>query len=100
MGRYSQRKRSGGGPPVLNHMTEAVDFDPAGITVTYSQPIDFSQLSPGAFASFPSSTSCIAITPLAAREAEYVFGFDIDTDTTLVYVGTTPGVLTPQTINH
>jgi hypothetical protein len=100
MGRWAQRKRTGGGAPVLNYIIEATNFGGETAGAEYAYKVDANALSPAAFTSNPSGE--IANTILQFDPRRIIIEFDIpqDADTTLVYSGTTPGIVTPQTIAY
>lgn len=100
MGRWAQRRRAGGGPPTLNYITEAAAGGAANqMFVRYAQNVDETQLIPSAFEATPSTNTGDTIDQLLPNRIRISFTGDVDTDTTLIYGGSTPGILTPQTVS-
>lgn len=68
------------------------------IDVTYLRSMSATDLSAAAFEALPNGNLGDSIVQVSAREVTIAFGIDVTTNTTLEYTGTTPGVLTPQTV--
>src|SRR3972149_5303461 len=100
MGRWAQRKRAGGGPVTLNQMIQAVKTGGILVEVEWSADVDPASFEPTAFTSEPSGIINQAFAVIGPRRLELQFEFPVDADTELVYLGLTPGMLTPQTISY
>jgi len=100
MGRWAQASRTGGSKTALNFMRSAIDSDPVEIQVEYAQPIGASSFTPASFVTNPSAQAGTVIGQFDAHTITIQFPLDITADTTLVYSGTVPNILTPQTITH
>jgi len=99
MGRWAQRKRAGGGGESLNYITNVHSVPGIDtLQVTYHAPVDPDALDPAAFQSIPSASFGQGKAPNSETQVEIFYGDDISADTTLDYDGTTPGLLTPQTV--
>ena len=100
MGRWAQASRTGGGATSLNMMRAAVDFGSEDIDVEYNNPVAAGSFSVGNFSSAPRLLTSTGYTQLTAHKIRIAFGDVIDSDTTLIYAGSVPNILTPQTIAH
>lgn len=100
MGRWAQASRTGGGPTALNSIRSAVDAFTTEIDVNYFHPIGAASFILATFVSNPSAQSPISITQTATHTVQLAFSLTIAADTTLVYTGSVPNILTPQTVNH
>ena len=99
MGRWSQRRRSGGGPPTaLIEMTQVNVFLFNDLDVDYSGQVDANDLDPGAFQSAPSDEFGQTAVNQTSTQVRIHFAAPINADDTLTYTGVTPGILTPQVI--
>lgn len=81
-------------------MIQARIVDATEVTVDYSAAIDALAFTASAFQTLPSNQVAVLRFQVAPRILGLVFPGDADTDTTLTYTGTTPGIRTPQTINY
>lgn len=100
MGRWAQRRRAGGGSPVLNSMIYAAAVGGADADVTYATTIDAAELDPDSFTSNPSGEQGLTINQLTDTKIEISFSGDVSGDTTLLYAGVVIGIRTPQTISY
>jgi hypothetical protein len=98
MGRWAQRTRSGGGITPLNFITTALAGGGVTIIINYSRPVDGSQLDQSAFTAEPEGEVANNLTQFDEHGIELQFPDDIAPGGTLVYDGSTPGILTPQTV--
>lgn len=98
MGRWAQRTRGGGGVTPLNlivYVKQTGDFTQA---ITYQRPISRAALNPTAFQSQPTGELSTGLVQDSPRQVTATFDVETIGDVTLTYTGTTPGVLTPQTV--
>jgi len=100
MGRWAQRRRTGGGPTQTIVMVDAQITATTDARVRFSAAIDASQLVPGQFDSSPSVEVGDTISQISDREIEITFVSIIGGDTVLGYNGTNYPGLAPQTINY
>lgn len=98
MGRWAKASRSGGGPPSLIAMIRAEITSGTQITVTYNSAIDVANLALSVFQSSPSGSTNDTKTQVAPNKIRFGMDNTVTGDTSLVYSGTTIGVLRPQTI--
>lgn len=98
MGRWSQRRKRGGGVPLVNFMTAIQFVDNFNTLATYQYPIAANSLSPAAFLSDPSGAGTSLITQVDQRTVNIVWDDTTAGDTTVTYSGTTPQVQSPQVI--
>lgn len=97
MGRWSQRTRSGGGAS-LNFIVTAVHDDPETMLLTYLNNVNASLFAPGLFTSSPSTEQSISVSQQGAKVLQVTFNVDVSADTEVIYQGTVPSVLSPQSI--
>ena len=104
MGRWSHRKRMGGGPPTaavgLTSMTVATIGPADRATVTYSAAITAGDFTPSDFASLPSTETGAMITQADVNKLLIEMTGSIGGDTDLQYIDSAPGILSPQTIAY
>ena len=101
MGRWAQRRRSGGG----NGQPAGAVLSIVGFTahssgsykITYNGPINVAILNPVDFVSNPSGEVGATIVQLTATELEWANDATNNTDTEIVYSGSAPFVQSPQT---
>lgn len=98
MGRWAQRKRTGGGAPVLNYMVDAVKGTDFLSTAEYQNAVDATQLDDVTFVSTPSATPGLAVDQNGTHEIVITWDANTAGDTGITYTGVTPGIVTPQTI--
>jgi hypothetical protein len=98
MGRWAQRKRSGGSPTSENFIISATITDPFTITATYQGPVDFNQFDPITFNTDPSAQSADSVDQISSRSILITFLNNLTGDTELLYNGEVPGITTPQTV--
>lgn len=80
------------------HMTNATVTGRATQDVTYNWPVAAASLTADAFTSNPSGEPASEALNEFANVITLFFGGDVSADTSLTYTGSTPGLLTPQTI--
>lgn len=100
MGRWAQRRRTGGGPTVFNYMLaigHAGNFD---TLAEYAYNINSLTLSPAAFASIPSAHVPTGIVQSGVKRVDIQWADSQAAETGLTYSGTTPAIRTPQTISY
>lgn len=103
MGRWSQRRRTGGGPPTgtaLIEMTSAVIGPADEVVVTYSANVTAGDFPGGEFASAPSGEFELSIAQESPSSLRLSMSGTVAGDVDLTYSGAVPGILTPQTINY
>lgn len=98
MGRWAQRRRAGGGPStaptqIILAQLSGTDF----VELTYNRTVnvaDFSELN------FTTNTAvtAVGVGQTATNKLIVDFGEDISGAGSLTYTGTTPAVISPQTI--
>lgn len=100
MGRWSQRRRSGGGTgrttQVLVELVSASKSGGAVAVGQWSAPIDVGDFSPGDFVSDPSQENGSSLAQSGANGIEVTFSGDVSADTEFQYTGDTPNVKTPD----
>lgn len=100
MGRWAQRRRTGGGPSILNYITDAVQQTATTIILTYAYPIDATELIPVDFESSPSGAIGDTITQLTNDTIQLDLDASSAGDDEIQYSGSTPGVRTPQQVQY
>jgi len=104
MGRWSHRKRMGGGPPTtavgVTRMIQAIIDDVDISLVAYSTPVVNTAFTPSDFASLPSAETGSTVDQSAGTELRITWSGIITGDTSVQYSGTDPPALTPQTIAY
>jgi len=99
MGRWAQRRRSGGSPsPPLPAMIAAIIADDVILQVTYDGPVDASLLVPSAFQSEPSLETGVSVDALTSNIVQVTMTGIIAADVDLTYDGPRGYVQTPQTV--
>jgi hypothetical protein len=102
MGRWAQRRIRGGGTnpaATLIEISTAASDDDSIVIATYTGSIDATNFANGDFTSQPSGAASVAILQDSPNSLEIDFNpATITGDTFIQYSGTTPGVLTPQTV--
>lgn len=101
MGRWSQRRRAGGGPPLITSgisITLGQIDGTMTVILTYDGNITAGDFNEASFTTHPSNTSANAISQESVNALNLEFTEDISTDTTISYNGSVVGVTTPQTI--
>lgn len=101
MGRFAQRKRTGGGPqlqvlPIL--LLEGFIVTSNEITAVFSGNVTDTDFDNAFFETQPDTFSPDSITQSAANELLLFFSEDITDQTHLSYVGTVPNIPQPQTV--
>lgn len=104
MGRWSQARRTGGGPPTaaqpLNFIDAAGITDANTATLNYAEPVTAGDLTAGAFESTPSNEIANAVSQNGPTAVDLNFPGDISLDIELTYSGADPGFTTPQTVPY
>ena len=100
MGRWSQRKRRGGGVNELNYITHIQDVGGDSATFDYRFAINGPLLNAASFESNPSAAVGISIIQNTPTQIVITFNDPIAGDTSVTYSGSTPGIRTPQTIAY
>lgn len=100
MGRWAQASRTGGGPTALNSIRKIVNIGGATATAEYYQPIGAGAFAAGNFESNPSSAVSLSVSQTADQTVAILFDSSIAGDTSIVYSGSIPNILTPQTISY
>lgn len=70
----------------------------ADLLVQYDNAIDATTLDPNAFETAPNAHVSTGVTQTNDAQIGLSFGVDISEETELIYTGTTPHVVSPQTI--
>jgi len=99
MGRWAQRRRTGGGPPAgaaLITITEAEVTDTTEILVSFSANVNAGDFDPTDFTTQPSNATGTVFGAAGANYINTYFDHDITADTTITYNGTAPGVQSPD----
>lgn len=98
MGRWAQRRLAGGGSVFLNTINNASIDNAQTVRLIWKGIVDPTKFSPSMFISNPSGTVPISVTGGTNQQHMFLnFGPDIDTDTSVTYLGAVPGTLAPQT---
>lgn len=97
MGRWAQQKRAGGGPQTLGYMHLIERGGTDILEVTFSQVVNSANLTPADFVTLEGGTPASTAINLTPTKVQFNFPIDVDVDEFLVYEGTTPGLITPQT---
>lgn len=79
-------------------MIGAFQSDPTDLQVTYSAAVTAAAFAPDDFQSFPSTEQSNSYGQVNPDEITITFSGDISGDNQVVYAGTVPGILTPQTL--
>lgn len=98
MGRWAQRRRGGGGPNPLNQIISASIQGPVLIEAVYAAPVDGAGFDVAVFESDPSAEQSSSYSIGPSTTLQIFFDFSVIGDTSLTYSGTTPGILSPQTV--
>lgn len=99
MGRWAQASRRGGGPLLPNLIISAVKQGAFNILLTYQRDGDLEVLADAAFETLPEELSVEEKFQFGTRTLQLTMLDAITTETQIVYDGTTPGYLTPQTVD-
>jgi hypothetical protein len=102
MGRWSQRRRAGGGPqeiPIL-HMIDAVLDGDTNAEVLYNGSIEATTIDRTSFSSFPSGFVPDAVVNLTSDRLGLSFGDFITGDTEIRYSDGTPNLLNPDSFPY
>lgn len=103
MGRWSQRRHAGGGPPLpmsgpLAEMIEATGGGPGKLNLTYDTDVDGPSFIAGDFVTAPLGLIATSIDVIGPVNIHLHFVGSPGDELSLTYSGSVPGVLTPQTI--
>lgn len=101
MGRWAQRRISGGGPPATPTIVQMISAAFDGLTlvvVTYDGPVTASDFEATDFETHIGGLQPEAVNQMSATELQLDFGVVVTTEAELEYSGDVPNVLTPQTI--
>lgn len=98
MGRWAQASRGGGGSSPLTMIIRAIKLDATDVELEYSANVDGGIIGADTFQSQPSGTVGDSLEQILPRKIEVTFDGDITADTSVLYAGTTAGILTPQTV--
>lgn len=83
----------------LNRMQSLRAVDTFHTRITYAAAVSASSLNPAAFDTLPNNVITSLITQIGSREVEVTWDDPSGGETSVRYQGTTPGILTPQTLN-
>lgn len=101
MGRWAQRRRAGGGPN-LDVEISMISAETGGsleeILITYSSDVTAGNFDAGDFTSLPSNETGDNLAQGGSDQLIVAFLNPVDTDTSLNYAGSSPGIQSPQTI--
>lgn len=97
MGRWSQRRRCGGGFSI-NMMVSAAIVADEEVEITFLGPVDATQFAGTDFESQPTFFESISVGQQSARVIVVTFQDNISAETAIRYTGLVPGILTNQTI--
>lgn len=83
-------------------MTEAHIVDGQTVAVFYDNNITAANFTAANFASSPSNDTPLTVTQNGATGLllEWSIGDDISSDANLTYIGNSPGIVSPQTIDY
>jgi len=95
MGRWSQRRRTGGGVS-LNFITSFAHFGTDFIDLGYLTTVSAAAFNPNSFTVF-GTDSPLSVAQNGTDGLRLDFGFDVTAATDINYQGTVPSVLSPQT---
>lgn len=98
MGRWAQRRLSGGGTPTLNHMTQATIDGTDFLRIDYASDIAPGDVNAAAYNTAPGGLTPTGIGQDTPLQLTLDFGENVTGQTTITYAGTTIGIRTPQTI--
>jgi hypothetical protein len=100
MGRYAQRRRSGGGPPGAPPLIEMIlaTVDGTEVAVDYSGPVTAGDFELTDFLFADGAVNPTVIAQSDTEQLSLTTAAPISADTDLTYSGDAPGILTPQTI--
>lgn len=98
MGRWSQRRRAGGGGTPGNQMVLAFISGANTIDVEFFRPIPAGTINAQTVEIAPSANSPISIIQSDSKTLTYDFGLAVAGTTSLTYSGNDDALLTPQTI--
>jgi len=101
MGRWAQRRRSGGSPSTPNNeiLTAAITQSNVA-TLTYARVMDAGDLTASDFESNDSEETGTGFVQVSSNVVDLAFTGSIGADSSVTYTGTTPGFRTPQTVNY
>lgn len=100
MGRWAQRQRAGGGPPIGGPLAEIVSANILTvneIAVAWAVDVDPGDLTATDFTSNPSGEVADSMFPLSSTSFQVQFLLAIDTDASVTYTGSAPGLKSPDT---
>lgn len=102
MGRWSQRRRAGGDAQILNEafIIEVTRPDNVTASIAYNIPVDASTLNPAAFFSNPSTAEPNSLAQAGTNQVDATFLDDILSDTSIQYIGITPGFKSPDSRDY
>lgn len=98
MGRWSQRRRGGGGPSILNQMIEAVIEDSTSASLYFKLPVTPAQLTPANFHCDPSGEVGVSSIQLDPNSVTMLFAGTILTDIECTHEPPAPGFAVPTTV--
>lgn len=101
MGRWSQRRRAGGGPPGISGLIEitlATQTAANELTLDYSGDVTAGDFNTADFTTFANNLSPDVINQTASNQLQLQFPVDVTGEGAIIYAGTTLNVLTPQTV--
>lgn len=100
MGRWSQRRLAGGGPPILNYMTFATQIENDVINVRFAFPVDATTFDPSDFVSNPSGALATTYAQLQPNLLEITLNSSSAGDDEVQYVGNKSGFQPNQQIQY
>ena len=101
MGRWAQRKRTGGSPsPPLNQLLSATITGAATAEATYANPLDGAGFTPGDFQSSPSNETGTSIANVSANVIEVTFSGAIAGDVDFDFLGSRDGFVSPNSVAY
>lgn len=104
MGRWAQRRRTGGGPAALTPSTLGQlvlaerDADTVSVHAVWSAPVTDTDFVGSDFETLPGNITIATITQDGANGLLLEFVAPVTLEATLSYTGSAPGIITPDSI--
>jgi hypothetical protein len=102
MGRWAQRSRSGGGPPLQGpiQIQTATKIGSIDIELTYDRDVTSVGFLPQDYTTNASAQAGEFLSHPTPTQVQVTFPSPVDTDVSVTYTGAEPNVLTPQTVAY